>query len=111
MKPGSKINTIYEKHFAVKRSSYEAMFGSKPKITLKTSNIPLRAMDTVATEEDLKDVVKPTHIEDAQIEILQSQKPTTSEDILSGNDQDLDQETSSVCQTRCGASINQLVRL
>lgn len=73
-------------HSGMKRSPYEAMFGGKPKIGLKTSNIPLEAMDYAATEEDLENVVKSIPTDNAQTEQLLSQQPamdnvTTEEDL------------------------------
>lgn len=62
-------------HSGIKRSPYEAMFGGKPKIGLKTSNIPLEAMNSVTTEEDLENVIKSIRTDIAETEQVQSQEP------------------------------------
>lgn len=60
-------------HSGIKRSPYEAIFGGKPKIGLKTSNIPLKAIDSVTTEEDLENVINSIHADIADnAEIEQS---------------------------------------
>lgn len=55
-------------HCGIKRSPYEAIFGNKPKIGLKTSNIPLEVTDSVTTEEDLGNVINSIHADNAEIE-------------------------------------------
>nr|XP_022900464.1 uncharacterized protein LOC111413662 [Onthophagus taurus] len=51
------------------------MFGDKPKIGLKTSNIPLEAMDSVTTEEDLENVINSILIENTETVQLETEQP------------------------------------
>ncbi|XP_071053668.1 KRAB-A domain-containing protein 2-like [Onthophagus taurus] len=62
-------------HSGIKRAPYEAMFGDKPKIGLKTSNIPLEAMDSVTTEEDLENVINSILIENTETVQLETEQP------------------------------------
>ncbi|XP_030765291.1 KRAB-A domain-containing protein 2-like [Sitophilus oryzae] len=61
-------------HSGIKRSPYEAMFGRKPKIGLKTSNVPLEAIDDVTTEEHLENIVTFSCIDNSQTGQLESQQ-------------------------------------
>ena len=44
-------------HTGIKQSPYEALFGSKPKVGLSTSNVPLDIIPQLQSEEDLMDLV------------------------------------------------------
>ena len=44
-------------HTGFKQSPYEALFESKPKVGLSTSNVPLDIIPQLQSEEDLMDLV------------------------------------------------------
>lgn len=54
-------------HSAIKMSPYEAMFGGKAKVGLKTSNIPLQVLKDITKEEELKSIIDGIVIEDAKV--------------------------------------------
>ncbi|XP_026467840.1 KRAB-A domain-containing protein 2-like [Ctenocephalides felis] len=50
------------KNRAYQKSPYEAMFGSKMKLGLKTSNLPKDSIQEVETEEELETLIQEVHI-------------------------------------------------
>lgn len=45
-------------HAGIKTSPYEAMFGCKPKVGLRSSNIPFELLANISTEEELENLIK-----------------------------------------------------
>jgi hypothetical protein len=52
----AKKNRSY--HCGIKQSPYEAMFGLPQRIGLKDSDLPQEILETLSTEEELKNVIK-----------------------------------------------------
>jgi hypothetical protein len=56
----AKKNRSY--HCGIKQSPYEAMFGLPQRIGLKDSDLPQEILETLSTEEELKNVIKHVQI-------------------------------------------------
>ncbi|KAL1516546.1 hypothetical protein ABEB36_000452 [Hypothenemus hampei] len=79
-------------HSSIKRPPYEAMFNRKPKTGVITSNIPLEVLDSITTEEDLRNVIRSSHADKVQKD---EREVKSNEDPLADCDGDQDQGTQS----------------
>ena len=66
-------------HGGLKCSPYEAMFGQRMKIGLKTSNTPVDVMRALYSEEDLAEVINSTQSERQDMEVVEGREEERNE--------------------------------
>jgi hypothetical protein len=87
-------------HSGIKRSPYEALFGSRLKVGLTTSSLPHNVLETINDEEELQEVLKSVNV--AQLEEVQHEEAQEGE--APDEEENVNVFHCVVCQNKCSGA-------